>query len=519
MSVPRRKVAHMFDELRKADDATVAAAITAGTREESAASARRLAAVAELADRRSTSPEAADRARWACDTWDSTAAEVSAALGCTQGVADGQMRLALALRHRLPRVGALLADGSITYWLARTIVMRTDLVGDNEAITLVDKALAEDITTWGPLSLKRTEEAIDFWIDRHDPAAIRRTRAAGRGRDIVIGTPDDAIGTTSLWGAMLSTDAAVLDRRLIELARSVCADDPRTIAQRRADALGALAAGATALACQCGTEKCPVAGDTPRSSNVVIHIVADAAAVGATCDPTISGEFAHRPITPETTLAETLAPDPDLVAPRNGPSAAALIAGGGVIPTPLLAQLIRDGAKVRHLHHPGDSAPEPQYRPSTALDEYVRLRDLTCRFPSCDCPAVYCDVDHTIAYDDGGPTHACNLKCLCRKHHLLKTFWTAWQDEQRPDGSVRWTAPNGQTYTTNPGSRILFPALCIPTSGLVLPDVSPREATNRETAMTDFRRRTRAQQRATRIKAERALNDAHVAEVEESPPF
>jgi Domain of unknown function (DUF222) len=500
----------MFDGLSDADDAAVAAAITAGTREESAASARRLAAVAELADRRSTAPEAADRTQWACDTWDSAAAEVSAALGCTQGVASGQMQLALALRHRIPRVGALLADGSITYWLARTIVQRTDLIGDDEAITLVDKALAEDIASWGPLSLKRTEEAIDFWIDRHDPAAIRRTRAAGRGRDVVIGTPDDAIGTTGFWGAMLSTDAAVLDRRLIELARSVCADDPRTIAQRRADALGALAAGAATLACGCGTENCPVAGDTPRPSNVVIHIVAEAAAVDAPCDPTISGEFAHQ---------TALAPDPDLVAPRIGPSAPALIVGGGVIPTPLLAELIRGGAKVRQLHHPGDRPPEPHYRPSTAPDEYIRFRDLTCRFPNCDCPAVYCDVDHTIAYDDGGPTHACNLKCLCRKHHLLKTFWTRWRDQQHPDGSVTWTAPNGQTYTTRPGSRILFPALCIPTDELQLPVPVPAEPdVDREMGMP-IRRRTRAQQRAARIRAERALNDAHVAEVEEPPPF
>ena len=51
---------------------------------------------------------------------------------------------------------------------------------------------------------------------------------------------------------------------------------------------------------------------------------------------------------------------------------------------------------------------------------------------------------------------ASNLKCLCRKHHLLKTFW-GWLDRQLPDGTVIWTAPSGQTYTTHPGSRLLFP--------------------------------------------------------------
>ena len=49
------------------------------------------------------------------------------------------------------------------------------------------------------------------------------------------------------------------------------------------------------------------------------------------------------------------------------------------------------------------------------------------RFPGCDEPAQHCDIDHTIAYPTG-PTQASNLKCLCRKHHLLKTFG-GWHDQ------------------------------------------------------------------------------------------
>ena len=67
------------------------------------------------------------------------------------------------------------------------------------------------------------------------------------------------------------------------------------------------------------------------------------------------------------------------------------------MPAPLLAELIRTGAQVRYLSAPhGD--PEPRYRPSTALDEFVRIRDLTCRFPGCDRPAEYCDLDHTMPW-------------------------------------------------------------------------------------------------------------------------
>ncbi len=53
---------------------------------------------------------------------------------------------------------------------------------------------------------------------------------------------------------------------------------------------------------------------------------------------------------------------------------------------------------------------QPTWRPLCA-------RDLTCRAPGCDRPATDSDLDHTIAYADGGATHPSNVKCLCRLHH------------------------------------------------------------------------------------------------------
>ncbi|BBZ73565.1 hypothetical protein MPRS_46580 [Mycobacterium paraseoulense] len=76
------------------------------------------------------------------------------------------------------------------------------------------------------------------------------------------------------------------------------------------------------------------------------------------------------------------------------------------------------------LIHPGHAPPEPGYLPSPALADFVRCRDLTCRWPGCDQPALACDLDHTIAYAQGGPTHAANLKCLCRTHCRTITFWS-----------------------------------------------------------------------------------------------
>ena len=135
-------------------------------------------------------------------------------------------------------------------------------------------------------------------------------------------------------------------------------------------------------------------------------------------------------------------------------------AGGGVIPAPLLAELRAMGAMIQPVLNPVDLSAVPGYRPSTALQRFVRLRDSTCCFPGCDRPAVYCDVDHTIPYTARGLTHPGNLKCLCRKHHLLKTFWVGrggWSDEQLPDGTIVWTTPTGRRKHVPPGSRVLFP--------------------------------------------------------------
>jgi hypothetical protein len=255
---------------------------------------------------------------------------------------------------------------------------------------------------FGRLSDYKLAQAIDVSIDLHDPGALRRTRNRARSRKFEVGDNDDKSDTTSVWGKLYATDAAVLKRRLMDMAHGVCEDDPRTITQRRADALGALAAGADRLACSCGNPDCPSAGSDGRAANVVIHVVAEAAALDAQPDPHMSGRV--------TKKSEPESPPQESQKPPAG-----LLLRGRIVPTPLSAELIRSGAKVNEVSTPG-GAPETGYVPSAKLQEFVRVRDLTCRFPGCDEPAEFCDLDHTIPYPLG-PTHPSNLKCLCRKHH------------------------------------------------------------------------------------------------------
>ena len=66
-----------LEELKCADDSMVVAAVTGWARVEAAASARRLAAIAELVSRR-VEGGSAECGRWSCDNWDAMAARLNA---------------------------------------------------------------------------------------------------------------------------------------------------------------------------------------------------------------------------------------------------------------------------------------------------------------------------------------------------------------------------------------------------------------------------------------------------------
>src|SRR5262249_31755108 len=135
-------------------------------------------------------------------------------------------------------------------------------------------------------------------------------------------------------------------------------------------------------------------------------------------------------------------------------------------------------------------------------------------------PATRCDVDHTIPYAQGGLTHASNLKCYCRTHHLVKTFF-GWAEKQLPDGTLILTSPTGQTYVSTPGSALLFPSLCLSVGGMPTPEAEPpSDYCAERTAMMPKRRRTRAQDRAHRVATERRHNrDARMARQKGRPSY
>ena len=72
-------------------------------------------------------------------------------------------------------------------------------------------------------------------------------------------------------------------------------------------------------------------------------------------------------------------------------------------------------------------------------------------------------------------------------------------------GTIIWTAPSGQIYTTHPGSRLLFPSLCKPTAPISAPAYTPSVDASRG-LMMPRRKHTREYNRQRSIEAERRLN-------------
>jgi hypothetical protein len=104
-----------------------------------------------------------------------------------------------------------------------------------------------------------------------------------------------------------------------------------------------------------------------------------------------------------------------------------------------------------------------------------------------------------------GRGHSAECSFHFRYHHLLKTFW-GWGDKQLPDGTLIWTSPSGQTYITTPGSALLFPNLCAPTGDLPPIETPTNERCADRAATMPTRRRSRAQNHAAYIAAERRHN-------------
>jgi hypothetical protein len=77
------------------------------------------------------------------------------------------------------------------------------------------------------------------------------------------------------------------------------------------------------------------------------------------------------------------------------------------------------------------------------------LRDQGCRWPGCDRPAAWCDGHHLQPWHQGGATSLDNIVLCCRRHHH-RLHQTGWHVKLLPDATLEVTHPDGTTHTSAP---------------------------------------------------------------------
>lgn len=299
-------------------------------------------------------------------------------------------------------------------------------------------------------------------IEKLDPEGVaERRKAAAATRGVRFYKDDD--GMCGMTARLTSAAGALLAERIDAFAGTSAPGDGRTLAQRRADALVAMATGE--------------------------HIVMDAgpgdgsgdgADSGAAAEPDAStppgpgsestSTSASRPSSrPSSASSRRSAGTPLNVAPVLRPRITVIATGTG---EPRL-EFARTGestmeALTRLLESAKGASFEivdtqpgthdrlgnaTKYRVSPGLARRIRARDGTCRHPGCAVPAERCDIDHIVPFDhsdpeNGGLTIEANLMCLCRRHHRYKTFSGA-RYEYVDAGRVR-VQIDGHVLTTEP---------------------------------------------------------------------
>jgi hypothetical protein len=334
-------------------------------------------------------------------------AEIAAALRVSDNVAGNSLALARQLTHELPAVQTALAAGEISIWHAKAIVEATYGLSRDKARIVAGRVL--------PRACRQTVAQLRRCVKRtviavEPKTAAQRAKTAHADRTLDWWARDDGMAELRLIAS--AAEVMTIFNLADTIAQHAKADGPgqgepgwTPIGARRADALVALLTHGTAKI-------------RPPAVNVTIDL------------PTLLG-LQHNP---------------------------AELAGYGPIPAELARILAADGRWRRMILHPqtGDllDLGHRAYRPSAALARFVKTRDRTCTFPSCQRAARHGDLDHQRPFRDGDPnsggTDRVNLHPPCKNHHILRHEgrWILRTDPAT--GRKGWTSPTGHNYPIEP---------------------------------------------------------------------
>ncbi|HEU0087227.1 MAG TPA: DUF222 domain-containing protein [Pseudonocardiaceae bacterium] len=410
--------------------------------------------------------------------------EVALALRLSRTTVANRMAMAQQMVAELPATLAAWRAGTIDTRKAQAITETSYVLSRQQCAALEARVLPRA----GSQTLAQLRAALVRAVLAIDPdGAARRYRQRRQDRRVELRSDQDGMAT--LWALLSAPDATAAYQRLCDLARSLGADDPRSMDARRADLLTEVLTGrrCAATGTHPTTPDCPggdcdcapdtgtpdtVTPDTP-TPNTTVPDTTGTSPTGASTDPgstpaSPGGDSVPAPPAapdagqghrcgagagggPGKPLISVIVPITMLLGLDEHPGE---LVGYGPIPAALARQIAAEGTWRRLLTDPASGTlldyGRTTYTPPAGLADFVRARDVYCRNPICGQRAATADLDHTIAWDDGGTTNEHNLYAACRHDHLIKTFGPGWHVEQHPDGRVTWTTPTGHTYTSHP---------------------------------------------------------------------
>lgn len=306
------------------------------------------------------------------------------------------VRVGRALRDRLPATSAALRAGQFGFEAATAIVRAARDIRDPEVLSALDETLSEIAPTLAPSQIPQAARRI---LEHLDPELLQRD-AAQRHADRSFTLSPMLDGAMSLHGQLDEEGAAVLLSALAPMTTPRGAEDTRTAAQRRADALVELVAKAAEVG---------AAGQVTGTGLPPTLIVRVDLATLAELDPTAP-------------FASGRSADPGAASCRKSPRAPADLDWGGPILRETLER-IGCGAQTIRLVTDGPSRVLDLGRSrrlaSSAQRIALAFRDRGCRFPGCDRPAQWTDIHHVQPWALGGSTDLADLLSFCRFHHRL----------------------------------------------------------------------------------------------------
>lgn len=332
---------------------------------------------------------------------DSAIADLAMRLSIAEGTVAVLAHQASVLRLRAPRVWATFREGAISAANARRLADVFDTLPDDADLDAALDSAALDLAALAPA---RFRERLRVLRERLNPRSLteRHQQAVEKRR---AWREDDHDGMAWLGVHLAAVDADAAWQRIDGIARHLadCDGETRTLDQLRADAAADLLTGRT---------------DPATAPRVTVGV---------------------------------LVPMMTLLGLDEMP---ATLDGYGPIDADTARRLAAHAPSFhRILTHPVSGAvldvDRTSYRPPVDLTRWVALRDVTCRFWGCGRRASACDIDHTIAWADGGATSASNLAHLSRRHHTLK-HRSKWRVEQHSDGTLTWTSPTGAVRHSDP---------------------------------------------------------------------